>query len=155
MVKTEEHVRVHFDFNVSDFVNQDQFKAAVNETKFVMIQKLEVNDTGNTMKKVNTIDVDTSSNHIISESTLLVDNVDNTNGTNKDLNDPFVNEKSIKSTSELPKGKESKETTYINTNTLQAKVKVRNEKAEDCTLLKWFFVCRDFRILKDKDILAV
>jgi hypothetical protein len=73
----------------------------------------------------------------------------------KDLTDPFVNTKIININTKLPKGKEDKVTTESQSNTPPKKKKVRNEKAEDCTLLKWFFVCRDFRILKDHDIFAV
>ena len=56
LVKTEELFKFDFNFNVSDFVKQDQFKAYVNKSNFVIIQKLEKNDTINTIRKhVNTI----------------------------------------------------------------------------------------------------
>jgi hypothetical protein len=116
-------------------VKQDQFKAAVNESELDISQKLEVNDTINTTKQEKTIDAHSSADHKLSNNTLLVDNVD-------------IN-------TDLPKGKEDKVTTESQNNTPSKKKKVRNEKVEECTLLKWFFVCRDFRILKDQDIFAV
>jgi hypothetical protein len=136
-------------------VKQDQFKAAVNESEFDIFQKLEVNDTINTTKQGKTIDVHSSADHKLSNTTLLVDNVDKINETIKDLTDLFVNIKLINIITERPKGKEDKVTTESQTNTPPRKKKVRNEKAEECTLLKWFFVCRDLRILKDQDIFAV
>ena len=150
LVKTNELYKLDFNLNVSDFVKQDQFKASVNKSNFVIIHKLEVNDTINTVKHVNTIDVPSSGDDIlgVSNNTVLVDNVDNTDETMKDVNDPFANAMIINITTELLKDKGSKVTTINKTKTLQTKTK-------DCTLLKWFFVCRDFRVLKDKDIFAV
>ena len=148
LVKTNELFKLDFNLNVSDFVKQDQFKASVNKSNFVIIQKLEENDTINTMKHVNTIDSSGDDILGVSNNTLLVDNVDNTSETIKDVNDPFANAMIINITTELPKDTGSKVTTINKTKTLQTKTK-------DCTLLKWFFVCRDFRVLKDKDILAV
>ena len=98
-------------------MKQEQLKAAVNESKCDSIQKLEVNDTINTT------------------------NVDNINETIKDMNDPYVNAKIMIINTELPKDKESKVTGES-----QTKLKVRNEKAEDCTLLKCFFVYREFPV---------
>ena len=148
-------MELDFDIHVSDFVKQEQFKAAVNESKFDIFQKLEVNDTINITKQEKTIDVHSSADHKLSNNTLLVDNDDKINETIKDLTDPFVNTKIININTELPKGKEDKVTTESQTNTPTKWTKVRNEKAEDCTLLKWFFVCRDFRILEDQDIFAI
>ena len=150
LVKTKELFKLDFNLNVSDFVKQDQFKASVNKSNFVIIQKLEENDTINTMKHVNTIDVHSSGDDIlrVSNNTLLVDNFDNTNETIKDVNEPFANAMIINITTELPKNKGSKVTTINKTKTLQTKTK-------DCTLLKWFFVCREFRVLKDNNIFAV
>ena len=92
-------------------MEQEQLKAAVNESKCDSIQKLEVNDTINI------------------------------NETIKDMNDPYVNAKIMIINTELPKDKESKVTGES-----QTKLKVRNEKAEDCTLLKCFFVYREFPV---------
>ena len=72
---------------------------------------------------------------------LEVNDTININETIKDMNDPYVNAKIMIINTELPKDKESKVTGES-----QTKLKVRNEKAEDCTLLKCFFVYRDFLV---------
>ena len=72
---------------------------------------------------------------------LEVNDTININETIKDMNDPYVNAKIMIINTELPKDKESKVTGES-----QTKLKVRNEKAEDCTLLKCFFVYMDFPV---------
>ena len=145
--KNRRNPTISFYLNFSDFVAQDQFKDSVNKSNAVNIQKLEVNDTINTIELVNTIDDPSPGEEILraGNNTILVDNFANTNETIKDLNNLF--------TTDVPKENEGR-VTDKQTKTFKTKTEVLN-KTEDCTLLKWFFVCRDFRDLKDKDIFAV
>ena len=113
---------------------------------------LEENKIVNSTKPINTEAV-TSDDGFSNDNTNLVDGTKGATVNNFKETSQALGELT---SSQISKFKTTESRTIIKTveTTLKPELKVGDKSGEDCLLMKWLFVCRDFRVLKDKDIFA-
>ena len=152
LVGTSPVSMLYIQSSVSDFVKKEELADPEEEPI------LEDDEIVNSTKRINTeavISADVFSNN----TTKLVEGikgatVDNFKETSEAAGELTLSQSSKFKTTKISKYNESRTIMKTVETTLKPELKVGDKSGEDCLLMKWLFVCRDFRVLKDKYIFA-
>ena len=128
------------------FTNFDTSSITDFDNKNASVDSAQKQDNFDQVNKTKATHADLSNNTVVQE--LSIPSVHTTKW--KDLNVIEVEKAKANKTVESIENKDIK--------TLKTKknseILTKKSEKEDCLLLKWLFVCRDFYMLKDKDIFA-